>query len=66
VPLALVRLLERMDGSGIWVVLLNHPAASPTETAEHPDEQSARAELDRLYAEGAQSGVWRIRRPTED
>lgn len=62
IPLALVRLQQRMDGSGIWDVLLNSPARAPTQSAEHPDEQSARAELGRIYAEGCQRGRWTIRR----
>ncbi|WP_285787778.1 hypothetical protein [Micromonospora sp. NBRC 101691] len=61
-PLALVRLFERMDGSDVWEVRLNYPAASPTQSVEHPDEQSAQAEVERLYAEGRQHGVWRVRR----
>lgn len=47
-------------------VLLNSPADTPTQRAEHPDEQSARAELERLYAEGRAYGQWKIRRPGED
>lgn len=61
IPLALLRLEERMDGSGIWDVLLNSPAAAPTRRAEHPDERSARGELEQLLAEGRQYGEWRIR-----
>lgn len=64
--LALVRLEQRMDGSGVWEVLLNSPAASPTQRAEHPDEQSARAELERVYESGRAYGEWMIRRPGED
>ncbi|MEU5950525.1 hypothetical protein ABZ793_33990 [Micromonospora sp. NPDC047465] len=63
VPLAMVRLEESMDGTGRWLVLLNSPAAAPTQSAEHPDEQSARDELERLYAEGRRFGAWEIRRP---
>jgi hypothetical protein len=45
----------------VWVVLLNSPADTPTQRAEHPDEQSARVELERLYADGRQYGEWEIR-----
>ncbi|WP_431728567.1 hypothetical protein [Verrucosispora sp. TAA-831] len=47
IPYALVRVGERMDGSGMWDVLVNHPAGNPTEQVERPDEQSARAEAAR-------------------
>ncbi|MFI6238328.1 hypothetical protein ACIBEF_00450 [Micromonospora sp. NPDC050795] len=61
-PLALVRLFERMDGTG-WEVWLdvNHPreGEKPLTVVEHPDEESARAELARLYS----TGEWRIRQP---
>ncbi|MFG2109468.1 hypothetical protein [Micromonospora chersina] len=60
------RLEQRMDGSGVWGVLLNSPAGTPTQRAEHPDEQSARAELERLYAEGRTYGEWKVRRPGGD
>ncbi|MFI6228867.1 hypothetical protein ACIBCR_16310 [Micromonospora echinospora] len=62
VLLAMVRLLEHRDGSDRWEIRLNDPAPSATRTAVHPDEASARAELDRLYAEGGRDGEWTIRR----
>ncbi|MEU8297650.1 hypothetical protein AB0C04_10220 [Micromonospora sp. NPDC048909] len=40
----------------MWDVLLNSPADTPTQRAEHADEQSARAEMERLYAEGRAYG----------
>ncbi|MGK5737286.1 hypothetical protein [Micromonospora sp. URMC 103] len=62
-PLALVRLFEYKDGSGRWEVRLsvNNPqeGEEPLQVAEHPNEESARAELARLYAQGN----WRIRQP---
>lgn len=61
-PLALVRLFERTDGTG-WEIKLNDPASGPTREVVHPDEQSARAELARIYAAGEQDGQWRIRQP---
>ncbi|WFE45291.1 hypothetical protein [Verrucosispora sp. WMMD1129] len=61
VPVTMVRLEQQTDGAGLWVVLLNSPAAAPTRRSEHPDEQSARNELERLYAEGRQYGQWKIR-----
>ncbi|MEU6204604.1 hypothetical protein ABZ814_13565 [Micromonospora musae] len=61
-PLALVRLFERTDGTG-WEIKLNDPASGTTVEVTHPDEQSARAELARIYAEGERSGRWRIRQP---
>lgn len=61
-PLALVRLFERVDGSG-WEIRLNDPASGLTQQAEYADEQQARAELARIYAEGEKGGEWRISRP---
>ncbi|WP_327029698.1 hypothetical protein OG989_04030 [Micromonospora sp. NBC_01740] len=61
-PLALVRLFEHRDGGG-WEIRLNDPAAAETQTALHPDEASARAELARLYALGEADGRWRVRQP---
>ncbi|MGI5144780.1 hypothetical protein ACQEVC_45435 [Plantactinospora sp. CA-294935] len=39
--LAMVRLEQRMDGSGIWVVLVNDPAKAPTEHGEFTTEAAA-------------------------
>ncbi|MFG3639072.1 hypothetical protein ACGF3C_02210 [Micromonospora sp. NPDC047762] len=61
-PLALVRLFERMDGTG-WEVRLNSPAEAPATMVDRPDEASARAELERVYADGEQYGRWRKRQP---
>ena len=61
-PLAHVRLFEHMDGSG-WQIKLNDPASAPTQEVTHPDEAGARAELERIYAEGSRGGRWRIRQP---
>jgi hypothetical protein len=58
----MVCLEERMDGSGVWVVLLNSPADTPTQRAERPDEQNARAELAAVYEQGRALGEWTIRR----
>jgi len=62
-PHALLRLFERVDGSGVWEVWLdvNNPqeGEKPLQVVEHPDEESARAELARMYA----TGRWRIRQP---
>ncbi|WP_139307396.1 hypothetical protein [Micromonospora pattaloongensis] len=52
--------------SGVRNVLVNSPAASPTQRAEQPDERSARAELERSCAEGRAYGEWTIHRPGED
>lgn len=64
IPLTMLRLEERVDGSGVWDVLLNSPAASPTQRGEFPDERSARAEMERLHAEGRAYGQWRVHRPS--
>ncbi|MEU4777458.1 hypothetical protein [Micromonospora sp. NPDC023633] len=58
---AMVRLIERMDGSGIWEVLLNSPARQQEPRRwERPDEAGARAVLESIYAEGeATGGIWR-------
>ncbi|MEU4776870.1 hypothetical protein [Micromonospora sp. NPDC023633] len=60
-PLAVVRLFEHRDGQ--WEIRLNDPASGPTSSAVHPDEESARAELALLYAQGEADGKWRIRQP---
>ena len=60
VPEAMVRLEERMDGTG-WLLHVNHPAREPTVTTEHPDPRSARAHLERVYAAGRELGRWEIR-----
>lgn len=62
-PLAMLRLEERMDGSGMWDLYLNDPASGPRQHAEHPNEASARAELERVYEAGRADGEWRIHRP---
>ncbi len=57
---AMVRLEERMDGSGKWVILLNSPAGEQEpQVVEFDDEESARAALEQVYADGEQQdGVW--------
>ncbi|WP_229402018.1 hypothetical protein [Micromonospora okii] len=62
VPLAHVRLEERMDGSG-WDIYVADPATGPTQHVRWPDEAGARAELERVYAAGRADGQWRIWRP---
>lgn len=62
VPLAHVRLEERMDGSG-WDLYLSDPASAPSQHVRYPDEAGARAELARVYAAGRADGQWRIRQP---
>ncbi|MFG1776601.1 hypothetical protein ACGFIG_09250 [Micromonospora sp. NPDC049048] len=59
--LAHVRLEERMDGSG-WDLYLSDPASARSQHVRWPDEAGARAELERVYAEGRERGVWRVRR----
>ncbi|SCL31880.1 hypothetical protein GA0070616_4349 [Micromonospora nigra] len=59
VPLAHVRLEERMDGSG-WDIYLADPASGPSQHVRYPDEAGARAELERLYAAGREYGTWKI------
>ncbi|MFI5838030.1 hypothetical protein ACIA5A_30605 [Micromonospora sp. NPDC051300] len=60
VATASLRLEEHMDGTGVWTVLLNSPASAPTQRAELPDEQAARAEMARIRAEGSADGSrWR-------
>lgn len=61
IPLAHVRLEERMDGTG-WDIYLADPASGPTQHARWPDEDGARSELKRIYAAGAVDGRWRINR----
>jgi hypothetical protein len=61
VPLAHVRLEERMDGSG-WDLYVSDPASAPSQHARHPDEPSARAALERIYDQGRMDGEWRVRR----
>lgn len=63
--LAMIRLEQQMDGSGKWLIYLNNPAADPRQEAEFDDEDTARAELGRLYAEGRSRGRWRISRDGE-
>jgi hypothetical protein len=63
IPLALVRLIERMDGSGVWEVLLNSPAEQQQPKRwERPDEAGARTELERVYAAGRADGEWQVHR----
>ncbi|MCZ7440802.1 hypothetical protein O7598_31090 [Micromonospora sp. WMMC241] len=62
-PLALVRLFEHVDGSGRWEVRLNSPASEPSQVAVFDGEGPARAEVARIYADGAQDGTWRVRQP---
>ncbi|MFI2663291.1 hypothetical protein [Micromonospora carbonacea] len=62
VPLAHVRLEERMDGSGAWDIYVSDPASAPSQHARWPDEDGARSELERLYAAGSVDGNWRITR----
>ncbi|MFG3702371.1 hypothetical protein ACGF5C_31490 [Micromonospora sp. NPDC047620] len=61
VPLAHVRLEERMDGAG-WDLYLSDPASAPSQHVRYPDEAGARAELERVYAAGRAAGQWRIHR----
>lgn len=62
IPLATVRLEQRMDGSGVWVVLLNSPAEEQQPKRwERPDIESAREVLTAIYAEGESlGGRWRF------
>ncbi|MGN9802078.1 hypothetical protein [Micromonospora sp. L32] len=65
---AVVRLEQRMDGSGTWVVLLNSPAEVQEPTRwEFPDEASARRKLAGIYREGREKGGrWETYVPTTD
>ncbi|PZG17815.1 hypothetical protein C1I95_14795 [Micromonospora craterilacus] len=71
IPYALIRVEQRMDDSGIWDVLVNHPASAPTTRAERTDGEAAYAEAVRqrdtiagLYRDQhGVTGQWRIRRP---
>jgi hypothetical protein len=47
-PAASVRVEQRMDGSGMWVVLHNLPAEAPTVRSEHPNRDTALAEAQRI------------------
>ncbi|MCX5119204.1 hypothetical protein OG992_18625 [Micromonospora sp. NBC_00362] len=62
VPVAVVRLVERMDGTGVWQVLMNSPAEhQEPKVWERPDKRAARAVLDDLYAEGRdKGGRWKV------
>jgi len=63
VPLAHVRLEQRMDGSGRWDLYLADPASARPQHAVYGSEQEARDELERVYAAGRADGDWRIHRP---
>lgn len=67
VPLAMVR-LGAADGRVRRLVgAAEQPGGrAPAQRAEHSDEQSARAELERVYEQGRAYGQWKIRRPRED
>ncbi|MEU8334788.1 hypothetical protein [Micromonospora tulbaghiae] len=65
IPLADVRLFEHMDGTGRWEIRLNSPAHEPTQAVVFDGDDAAkeaRDELDRIYADGAQDGTWKIRK----
>ncbi|MEU5946324.1 hypothetical protein ABZ793_12270 [Micromonospora sp. NPDC047465] len=58
-----MRLIERMDGSGVWEVLLNSPAEQQQPKRwERPDEASARVVVESIYAEGVPHGQWQVHR----
>ncbi|MEU4570740.1 hypothetical protein [Micromonospora sp. NPDC023956] len=59
VPVAHVRLEERVDGTG-WDLYLSDPASAPSEHARYGDEAEARAALDRIYAAGRERGKWQV------
>lgn len=59
IPLAHVRLEERMDGSG-WDVYLSDPASAPSQHVRWPDREGVRAELERIYSDGRARGEWRV------
>ncbi|MEV2239541.1 hypothetical protein [Micromonospora sp. NPDC049891] len=68
IPAATVRIEQRMDGSGRWIVLHNVPAENPTRRSEHGSEHEAHAEAQRLrdWIDGLTrwqhgiTGTWRI------
>lgn len=62
VPVAVVRLVERMDGTGVWQVLMNSPASKQVPKVwDRPDEAAARLVLDDLYTEGRdKGGQWKV------
>lgn len=62
-PLVLVRLEERMDGSGVWDLYLHDPAPARPQHGEYDGEDAARAELARIYEWGRVDGEWVIDRP---
>lgn len=63
VPIAVVRLEERMDGSGLWDLYLNDPATEQRPQHWTLTEDRAWAELARVYEWGAVDGEWRKHRP---
>lgn len=63
IPSADVRLWQDMAEPWGWEVHLSDPAREPMQRARYADEAEARAELVRIYAEGASRGVWRVTRP---
>ncbi|QKW15394.1 hypothetical protein [Verrucosispora sp. NA02020] len=48
IPAAVVRIEQRMDGTGGWIVLHNVPASAPTQRSEHDGQDSAYAKAQRL------------------
>lgn len=58
VPLVLVRLEQRMDGSGIWDLYVHDPAPARPQHAAYGSEADARAALARVYEWGAVDGEW--------
>lgn len=68
IPAASVRVEQRMDGSGRWIVLHNVPAENPTQRSEHDSEREARDEAQRLRnhinglcrQQHGTTGTWRI------
>ncbi|MEU7170294.1 hypothetical protein ABZ949_02235 [Micromonospora tulbaghiae] len=62
VPLAHVRLFQHVDGTGRWEIRLHSPASARPEIAVWDGdnaERLARAELTRIYADGAHDGTWK-------
>lgn len=59
VPIAHMRLEERVDGSG-WDIYLADPASGPSQHVRWPDEDGARAEMAEVYEAGRTRGRWRI------